>query len=610
MWRKKTGIFFLALFCLLLPMKEAGAAGDRTEILWKEGSQDGMLIWGGLASSGTVRKIRAVSAAYDFENDRKIAEAVKAMDSRISVESMGITTENVAEIVNRVCNTNPDLFYLKKWEYSYYPSTGRVTDLMFTYTGTEEEILGQKEEIQKVMEEAEKALEPENMSDEEIALALHDYLAGHVEYAYEDYLADMVSPSAYSIYGALAEGEAVCQGYAMAYGYLLDSYGIPNRIVVSERADHAWNLVKIGGFWYHADVTRDDPPWDNLGQALHSTFLIGTKSLLLLEPQRGDFAIVEKEADSFEYVSDARFEDKFWRDSNGVMHYYEGYWYYAERMCPEIVKYSYDIEQKLSIAQLDKLWPSGEPDEYWEGNFSRIARMGNMLYYSAPTEVYSLEPGSGKTARIFSLEPGGDFIYGLGVREGKLAYALRAEPDADEPEEVRALELSDYKEQDTGTEETVNIPVKPRPQIAKQGLKKGDLISSGKMRYQILSLKGKIGTVSLKAVETKGIKSVKIPAQISQNSYRFRVASIADHAFKNCRKLRTAVIGREVIVIGKNAFRGCRKLTRVTVKTTRLKRVGKNAFKGVSTKIMVKVPKKRKKAYFRLLKSKGIKKLR
>ncbi len=187
---------------------------------------------------------------------------------------------------------------------------------------------------------------------------------------------------------------------------------------------------------------------------------------------------------------------------------------------------------------------------------------------------------------------------------------MRAEPDADEPEEVRALELSDYKEQDTGTEETVNIPVKPRPQIAKQGLKKGDLISSGKMRYQILSLKGKIGTVSLKAVETKGIKSVKIPAQISQNSYRFRVASIADHAFKNCRKLRTAVIGREVIVIGKNAFRGCRKLTRVTVKTTRLKRVGKNAFKGVSTKIMVKVPKKRKKAYFRLLKSKGIKKLR
>ena len=29
MRRKKTGIFLLALFCLLLPMKEAGAEGDR-----------------------------------------------------------------------------------------------------------------------------------------------------------------------------------------------------------------------------------------------------------------------------------------------------------------------------------------------------------------------------------------------------------------------------------------------------------------------------------------------------------------------------------------------------------------------------------------------------
>ena len=224
----------MALFCLILPMKEAEAEGDRREILWDEGSQDGILILGGLASAGTVRKARAASEAYNFENDRKIAEALKALDSQVSVENMGITTDNVTEIVNRICNVNPDLFYLKKWEYSYYPSTGQVTDLIFTYMGTEAEIQRQKEEIQEAVEAAGRALKPKDMSDEEIALALHDYLAGHVEYAYEDYLADMVSFPAYSIYGALAEGEAVCQGYAMAYGYLLDRYGIHNMIVTSE----------------------------------------------------------------------------------------------------------------------------------------------------------------------------------------------------------------------------------------------------------------------------------------------------------------------------------------------------------------------------------------
>ncbi len=610
MRRKKAGIFLLALFCLILPIKEAGAGGDRREILWEEGSQDGILILGGLASAGTVRKARAASEAYNFENDRKIAEALKALDSQVSVENMGITTDNVTEIVNRICNVNPDLFYLKKWEYSYYPSTGQVTDLIFTYMGTEAEIQRQKEEIQEAVEAAGRALKPKDMSDEEIALALHDYLAGHVEYAYEDYLADMVSFPAYSIYGALAEGEAVCQGYAMAYGYLLDRYGIPNRIVTSEEADHAWNLVKIGESWYHADVTRDDPPWDNLGQALHSTFLIGTESLLLLEPQREDFAVVEKEASALGYVSDARFEDKFWRDSSGVMHYYEGFWYYAERMRPEIVRYSYGTGQRSAAARLDKLWPCGEADEYWEESFSRIARIGDMLYYSAPTEVYSLEPGSGKTACIFSIEPGEDFIYGLGVRDGKLAYALRAEPDADEPEEIRALELSADKKADTEPEKKADkAAVSQAPQIPEPGLKKGDVISGGKMRYQILSLKGKTGTLSLKAVGSKGIKSVKVPAKISKSGYRFRVTAIADYAFKNCRKLRTAVIGREVTVIGKNAFQGCRKLTRMTIKTRKLKRVGKNAFKGVSAKIRVKVPNKKKKAYFRLLKAKGIRKL-
>ncbi len=95
MRRKKAGIFLLALFCLILPIKEAGAGGDRREILWEEGSQDGILILGGLASAGTVRKARAASEAYNFENDRKIAEALKALDSQVSVENMGITTDNV-----------------------------------------------------------------------------------------------------------------------------------------------------------------------------------------------------------------------------------------------------------------------------------------------------------------------------------------------------------------------------------------------------------------------------------------------------------------------------------------------------------------------------------
>ena len=86
------------------------------------------------------------------------------------------------------------------------------------------------------------------------------------------------------------------------------------------------------------------------------------------------------------------------------------------------------------------------------------------------------------------------------------------------------------------------------------------------------------------------------------------VTSIGNGAFKNCSKLRKVTIPVKVKSIGKDAFRNSKNLKSVVIRGTALKSVGKNAFKGVNSRAVVKVPKKKLKAYQKLLKNKGLSK--
>ena len=102
---------------------------------------------------------------------------------------------------------------------------------------------------------------------------IHDYLVKHVEYGYPDGDESEDSP-AYSSLGALVEGKAVCNGYAQAMKLLCDLTDVECRMI-SGKADgenHAWNLVKLGGSWYHVDVTWDDPAPDNPDRILYQYF--------------------------------------------------------------------------------------------------------------------------------------------------------------------------------------------------------------------------------------------------------------------------------------------------------------------------------------------------
>lgn len=102
------------------------------------------------------------------------------------------------------------------------------------------------------------------MTDLEKVVAAHDWIVAnciydpYVEFGKTDggFGPD---PTVYTSYGVFVNEKAVCQGYALALKVLLDRADVDCYFVDSAPLNHAWDVVYVGGAWYHIDVTWDDP---------------------------------------------------------------------------------------------------------------------------------------------------------------------------------------------------------------------------------------------------------------------------------------------------------------------------------------------------------------
>ena len=135
---------------------------------------------------------------------------------------------------------------------------------------------------------------------------------------------------------------------------------------------------------------------------------------------------------------------------------------------------------------------------------------------------------------------------------------------------------------------------------------KGTKLTAKGASYQVTSAAEKNPTVVYKGSK-KQKASVTIPDTVTIDKVTYKVTSIAANAFKNNKKLKKVVIGKNVTKIGKKAFYGCSKLKKITVKTTKLtkKNVGSQAFKGIHKKATFKVPKKKISSYRKVFRARG-----
>ena len=91
-----------------------------------------------------------------------------------------------------------------------------------------------------------------DMSDVQKAKVLHDWVCSNTVYEYDNKSFAQLFTDA----GVFFYGSTQCQGYANAFNLLMHEAGIETYVVNSD--SHAWNIIKLGGHYFHVDTTWDD----------------------------------------------------------------------------------------------------------------------------------------------------------------------------------------------------------------------------------------------------------------------------------------------------------------------------------------------------------------
>ena len=102
----------------------------------------------------------------------------------------------------------------------------------------------------------------QDMSDLNKEATIYNWVVNNVDYDWTHQNIMKETPrESFTPYGGLVNRTAVCLGYATTFQLLCDLAGVECITVVGaafgSQEDHAWNMVRLDGNWYCADVTWD-----------------------------------------------------------------------------------------------------------------------------------------------------------------------------------------------------------------------------------------------------------------------------------------------------------------------------------------------------------------
>ncbi len=165
----------------------------------------------------------------------------------------------------------------------------------------------------------------ENMSDVEKTFAVQQWVTRELDYNLE---------CASNLYQMLDDGFAICEYYMVLTTNLLQICDVPVYDIASDSMNHAWNMVKLDGKYYHIDNT-----WNDGGHITNDEGISGTQYFLrsderfynIISPHYDWYCTnlsktpVSDSEDAFDgYI----FRDVEAKNQNTRYSYYKGYWYY------------------------------------------------------------------------------------------------------------------------------------------------------------------------------------------------------------------------------------------------------------------------------------------
>ena len=151
----------------------------------------------------------------------------------------------------------PEIFYATGFRYKFYAEASNVEFIpqyLFDKGKIKEHQAAMEGRINRL---ARQIQELKTEADKE--KFIHDFICTQVHYD------KLKKPYSHEIIGPLGHGVGVCEGMAKTVKVLCDRVGIWCIIAISEACPekdikyrHAWNVIKVGGQYYHLDTTFDN----------------------------------------------------------------------------------------------------------------------------------------------------------------------------------------------------------------------------------------------------------------------------------------------------------------------------------------------------------------
>jgi hypothetical protein len=191
-------------------------------------------------------------------------------------------TYDVNAVFKNILAENVELGFVSSCNATFTTAFGKeaaVVELKLQYLFPKDKIISIRAETDNKANEIIRNIIKPGMSDYEKVLAIHDHVIKSSRYDRLNAEVDAVPPEEHEAYGVLVKGIGVCDSYAKAVKLLLGKAGVQSIIVEGSKAegvgqrlgdaDHAWNIVKLDGEYYHLDAT-----WDDVSEERDSTELI------------------------------------------------------------------------------------------------------------------------------------------------------------------------------------------------------------------------------------------------------------------------------------------------------------------------------------------------
>jgi len=367
-------------------------------------------------------QVAFIPQKYSDELYDAMYDGVISCADNIDLSSYSVSTNDIGWVYSSLFNNHPDLFYLsQQFSYAYYED-GTVAYILpeYKYTGdTLTEAIADYNERLDVI-----ANHFSDLSDVEAIVAVNDYLAAHYEYDSDGLITDPAN-AIRDAYTMLLEKKAVCQGYSLLFSAIVEKLNIECASVVSLSMNHQWNVVKLGDYWYHIDVTWDDPTGVPDGYTYHD-YMLHSDEAMSERLGHYDWVRIDNKTDA---CVDTTYDDWAWTETNTQLTPHNGKWYYTRNTQSGIDIVEISNNGTRVVYSQEEVWNVwGSPEYIYTTSMATATWDKNWMLYHSQDKLYCYDTILDQVFFLTELDTAIGYVYFIHIDDDMLEYVVSENP--------------------------------------------------------------------------------------------------------------------------------------------------------------------------------------